>query len=331
MKVWDKAARGGVALLGIILLAFVTCLLPSRSLAQSQGSPAQGLQISPVLIDLNAQAGKTYTLKITVTNITAQQLVVKPAINDFKAKDETGNPQVITDTNEDNSAYSLRAWATLSNQFTLKPKENRVVNVMVSVPPNAEAGGHYGVVRFTAVPADSADSNVTISASVGTLILARVEGNIEEKLSVKELLAEKNSHKGSVFETTPQLVVERLENSGNVHLRPQGTVTIKNTFGKTIFTADINKQGGSVLPHSTRRYEQPVNKRLFIGRYTMEINATYGTHGGVLVASTTFWVIPFKFIIICLILLVILAFILKRGVKGYNKRIIAKAQRSNHK
>jgi hypothetical protein len=295
--------------------------------AQSQGSPAQGLQISPVLIDLNAEKGRTYTLKITVTNVTVHELLVRPSVNDFKAKDESGNPEILTDGESDTS-YSLRRWAVLGGNFILKPKENRVVNVYVNIPQNTEAGGHYGVVRFSAVPADAPDSNVTISASIGTLILARVAGQINEELKVKQLFVEKNGKKGTLFENTPKLVVERFENTGNVHLRPQGIVTIKNIFGKSIFTMDINKQKGSVLPQSIRRFEQSIDKRLFMGRFTIEMNATYGTQGRALLASSTFWVIPFKLIIVFLLLLFLLGIVLKRGLKSYNQRVISKYHQS---
>jgi hypothetical protein len=331
MKLWDKSLVRSSLLLS--LAVFLSVILLSNykyASAQRDDGPAQGLQVSPVLIDLNAEQGKSYTLKITVTNITSRELLVKPSVNDFKAKDESGNPEILTDGTSD-ASYSLRRWATVANSFTLKPKENRVISVFVNVPANAESGGHYGVVRFSAVPADAPDANVSISASVGSLILARIGGQIEEQLQVKELFVEKNGHKGVVFESTPQKIVERLENTGNVHLKPQGTAVVKNMFGKTVMTTDINKQGGNILPKSTRRFEQAIDKKMYFGKYTVELNATYGTHGGVLLSTSSFWVIPFKLIIVSLLLLILIVLLLKRGIKRYNKRVITRHHKAKQK
>lgn len=332
MKFLDnRLLRGGVLLVLAASFMSLSLLVGSNpGYAQRDDGPAQGIQISPVLIDLNAEPGKDYKLKITVTNVTNHDLTVKASVNDFKARDETGNPEILVD-GDNNETYSLKSWALIPGSFTLRSKESKVVTVAVDVPTNAEAGGHYGVVRFSAVPTEAEDTNVNISASVGTLVLARIDGQIEEKLNVKEIFVEKNGKKGGVFEATPQKLAERVENTGNVHLKPQGTVTVKNMFGKNVYEAEFNKQGGSILPGSTRRFEQDINKKLTIGKYTIEFNAAYGTHGGVLIGSSTFWVIPFKLIIICLILIVVAILILKKGLKRYNKRVIAKHTQSKHK
>lgn len=331
MKLWDKRLlRSGVMLAVVISLLTVLLAGGGYGYAQRDDGPAQGLQVSPVLIDLNAEVGKSYNLKITVTNVTNQALLVKPSIDDFKAKDETGNPQILAD-GENDSAYSIRRWASAGGSFTLKSKESKVVTVAVIVPPNAEAGGHYGVVRFSAVPSEDPEANVNISASIGTLILARIDGQINEQLEVKEIFAEKSGKKGGVFEATPSKIVERIENTGNVHLKPQGTVSVKNMFGKSVFETEFNPQGGSVLPKSIRRFEQDINKRFIFGKYTIELNATYGTHGGVLTTTSSFWVIPFRIIIIALLVIIITVLILRKSIKRYNKRVIARHHHSKQK
>ncbi len=297
--------------------------------AQASDSAAQGIQISPVLVDLNAEKGQSYNLVLTVTNVTTQELLLKASVNDFQAKDETGNPEVILEDTSGDSSYSFRQWVNPIGDMVLAPKESRVVNATVNVPQNAEAGGYYGVIRFTGTPTDKEKANLTISASVGTLILTRVGGDIQERLVMQEFFAQKNGKKGDLFEAGPLSLVQRIENTGNVHLKPTGSITVKDIFGKTIATEAINATDGNVLPNSTRRFEEVLSKQRLLGRYTATAEIAYGTTGGVLLASTTFWVIPYKLIILVLVALLITVWIVRRILKLYKKRVIAQSKNDN--
>jgi hypothetical protein len=89
----------------------------------------------------------------------------------------------------------------------------------------------------------------------------------------------------------------------------------------------------NVLPQSIRRFEQPLdksvigNKKLF-GHYTAKLNLTYGNNKKALVASVSFWVIPFRLIFIIALLLVGGFFLLRYLLKVYNRRIIERSRNS---
>lgn len=324
----------GAILLKVKLLSAVTAalILVSTTLSivtkvfAADPPPAQGIQISPVLIDLNAEKSNSYNLKITVTNVTAGELVLKQNINDFRAKDESGNPEIILDENDVDPTFSLKSWMTPAPNMTLKSKESRVVDVQVDVPADAEAGGHYGVVRFSGfAPGTENDENVAIAASVGVLVLARVNGAITESLRVKDFFVEKEGKKTGLLQASPLTLVQRLENDGNVHVKPKGTITVKNMFGSTITAAEINETGRNILPNSTRRLAQEVNKKWMFGRYTAQLDATYGYGNKVLTSTVSFWVIPYRLILIVLLVLIVLFFGIKKGLKRYNDKVIQQA------
>ncbi len=94
----------------------------------------QGIQISPVIIDLNGEKGGSYKLRVTVTNVTAGTLVLKNTINDFKAKGESGNPQVILGTEENSGTYSMKTWVSTIPDITLKSKESQSLTFNVDFP-----------------------------------------------------------------------------------------------------------------------------------------------------------------------------------------------------
>lgn len=308
--------------IGLVLVAVFASTLPLR--AQNDG-PAQGIQISPVLVELNAERDHTYTLTLTVTNVTAGTLDLTSSVNDFRAKDETGNPEILMNQEAGSSAYSFAQWVDPIPDMTLKSKESRVLKVDVNVPDNAEAGGHYGVIRFSGTPPGQTPDNVSMSASVGTLVLTRVAGDITESLELTDLFVAQNGQEGTTFERGPITVVERVTNTGNVHLKPTGNAVVKNMFGKTISSLQINNTGGNVLPDSTRRFEQVLEQKNMFGRYNVEVDMAYGTTGGVLLGTTSFWVIPYKLILLVLVLLALLIWLGRKAIKRYHQRIIRKA------
>lgn len=309
-----------------VAVSVLVSTVPLR--AQSDG-PAQGIQISPVLVELNADKNRSYTLTLTVTNVTAGTLDLTSEVNDFRAKDETGNPEVIIGGEPDNASYSFAQWVEPIPDITLKSKESRVITAEVNVPDNAEAGGHYGVIRFSGTPPGQSPDNVSMSASVGCLVLTRVAGEINESLDLSDLFVAQNDQEGGTFERGPVNIVERITNTGNVHLKPVGNAVVKNMFGKTIASLQINNTGGNVLPDSTRRFEQTLENKNMLGRYSVEVDMAYGTTGGVLLGNTTFWVIPYKLIILLLVIIALLIWLSRRGLKRYHKRIIRKAGQHN--
>ena len=314
-----------------IVALFGAALKPVGSLAQSSNN-GQGFQISPVLVELNADPGKSYDLQIKLRNVTSDTLVSRSSVNDFGAKDEAGNPKIILEEDEDNQngTFSLKNWVSKIPNYTLKSQEEKNIAVKISIPKDAEPGGHYGVIRFTgAAPELVGDDNaVALSASIGTLVLVRVSGDVKEGAAIEEFFASQNGQKASFFEQGPLSLVERIKKTGNVHVKPTGTEVVKDMFGKTTASLKVNEPPKNVLPDSIRRFEQELNKKWLFGRYTADLNLAYGTTGQVLTGQLVFWVIPWKLIGAVILLLVALYLVLRTGLRRYNARVIAKAQSS---
>jgi hypothetical protein len=154
--------------------------------APASGSPGQGLEISPPVIELQADPGQTVTTEIRVRNVTKGELIAKSKVDDFGAgTDETGQPQLLLGETGA-SRYSLKFWIGQVPDIDLAPSELKKTQVVITVPRNAEPGGHFGVVRFTAVPPSLQGTGVALSASVGALVLLKVSGPISDQLSVEE-------------------------------------------------------------------------------------------------------------------------------------------------
>lgn len=322
--IFGGMARRGLAPIAVSVVILLTSMAGAtpRASAATPTSPVQGIEVSPVVINLNANKGQSYQLPLKVTNVTAGPLVLTSIINDFKAKNETGTPEVILNNNQPAGTYSLRDWITPIPAFTLQAHQSQTVHFTVTIPPNGEAGGHYGVIRFSGIPPAKTSNSVALNISVGVLILARIAGNITEQLDLAQFFTEQNGHPAGIVENGPLTIVTRIQNTGNVHVEPVGNLTIKDTWGKTVATYPFGSINSNVLPASIRRYTQDFNKTALFGHYTVDLDAAYGTTGGVLIGSTTFWVIPYKLILLLLVGLIILILIVRRLLKHYIARAV---------
>lgn len=295
------------------------------------------LKVSPVRLDLKMDPGTTQTFSVYIQNLTGAPAILHPAINDFVASgDETGRPNVILNEDEYAPSHSLKRLISPLKDLTVQPNETREVKVTITAPQNIAGGGYFGAVRFA--PANTeGDKNVNLAASVGTLVLLKINGDIREELTVEGFDPGKKPtpdtfSPGTFFKDRQGLhAAVRLKNSGNVQVEPFGKITLKR-FGKTVATYEMNNEEirGSVLPDSVRRFEVPLDKVGWFGKYTIEGNFGYGESGQLLTAQTTFYVIPFMMIAIALGILALLAFLifgLPRMIRAYNRRIIRRAGR----
>jgi hypothetical protein len=313
-----------ISMMAVGVIIGIVQVAPAHAQA-ADPSAAQGLQISPAIVELNAEKGKTYTLNLKVTNVTLTQLVYSTTANDFDAKDESGAANVLLNSTLPPTA-SIVTWLKTDSQFTLDSHESRSLVAQVTVPSDAEAGGHYGVLRFSGHAPEISGTGVGLSASAGMLILIRVAGNITESASLASFNTAHGSSQTSFFENAPIDFVTRIKHDGNIHVKPTGTVTIQDAFGNTVGTVPVNDTKAIVLPSSIRRFDSEYKSGWMFGMYTANLALGYGTTGQAITNTITFWVIPYKLLLVLLLALVTFVFIASRLIKVYNKRIIAKAK-----
>lgn len=314
----------------IIVLAIIVAgsyVLPARA-QSAESTAAQGIQVSPALVELNAERGKTYNLSVKVVNVTLTKLSYTTTVNDFNSNSETGAANVLLNSTLPENA-SIISWVTAVPEFTLDTKESRTLTAQVTVPNDAEPGGHYGVIRFSGHAPELTGTGVGLSASTGMLLLIRVDGDIKESASLASFYTANSDRQQSLFETSPITFVTRIKNDGNIHIKPVGTIDITDMFGKAITSIPVNDTKSNVLPSSIRRFDNELKRDWMFGFYTANLTLGYGTKGQAITNTITFWVIPYKIILAGLFVLITLIFIASRLIKVYNRHIIAKAKNEN--
>jgi hypothetical protein len=303
--VLKRSIAAGIAALMLGILA----LMPAN--AQTTSGSGNGFRISPVRAEYTIDKGSSETLTISIENPTDAQVTAQPVVNNFISSEaENGEPRLILDETGPEPKNNFKTLVDPLQELQLGPREKKDINVQIRVPANANSGGYYGAVRF--VPAaTSGAGNVGLTASVGTIVLIRVPGNLTERLDLVELTAGQNGKAKSFFTGGDVSVLTRLKNSGDIHLQPFGKVQVKNMFGSVVAEFELNDVDprANILPDSIRKFENSLSKpsRGWIGRYTVVANLGYSQGGGDLItSSTTFWYLPIWALIIVAVLILAL-------------------------
>lgn len=302
---------------GAMVAVFTMLLSAPIALAQDEGEDAliapnptetataanseAGLLISPVLNEVNVDPGATYNGTIKVTNISDKAVTVTTYVKDFFAEGETGEPSFYEDN--DTSTFGLATWITLEKSFQLAVNETIEVPYAIAAPKNATPGGHYAAVLFSPSVGDSA-GEITAKGMIGTLVLANVSGDTILAGSIAEFMTGKG-----VYSYDPVLFTTKVQNSGNTHFKPAGSIIVTNMFGSEVGSLIVNDTMGNVLPESVRAFTNEWATKGHFGWYKATLTLNYGGTAP-LTATTTFFIIPWKETTIGVVVLILVIWLI---------------------
>jgi hypothetical protein len=294
----------------------------SAHAATSVSSNVNGFTVSPVRNILSITKGQTGIVQITVENPSNAPVTAQAIVNDFlPSNDETGVPRIITDSNTKLPLDNFISVVKPISPFYLGPEQQKIINVTLSVPANAVSGDYYGAIRFA--PVNPGGGVVALNATVATIFILTVPGNLFQKLSlVKFSAADASGNPASFFSNGQLSIVTSLTNQGTTHSEPFGNIIIKSMFGKIVDNVQFNNSDprASILTQSTRKFTTALKKQNWLGYYTVTTSIGYGTGvNSLITAKTTFWYIPvwLEITILAIIVLIIIGIVmLVRGRKA---------------
>jgi len=317
--------------LAVAAALIVTTFLAIPAAAQVDDTTS-GLAITPLLSEYTLKPGQAQLLELTLRNVTSGDVIAQGFIEDFRADDKTGNPQIITDATK-RSPNSIKPFVSGLNDVPIAKGEQKKVNITIKPPDTATPGAYFGIIRYKATPVGGQapqPGEVALSASVGSIALVTVPGTINEQVQLAGLHVYEAKKEAIFFLKKPNEAGVEVKNLGNGFVKPFGTVEIRDMFGKLVDTYQLNNTNprANILPDSTREFVNEIKGISKPGRYTMTASVTYGTGGEILVGSKSFWYLPPWLVAIIVVVLVglIIAAVwayrrVRRGSKhSYRKR-----------
>lgn len=288
----------------VMITVGVAFLYSSQASAQST---ANTLKVSPVRTDIEINPGESKTVETTVTNLTGDAITVRPVANDFVAGDDRGTPALILDEDKFAPSHSLKRFMGPLATVTIPANQTATIPVVITVPADAQAGGYFGAVRFAPTDPDGG-GQVNLSASVASLILLTVPGEMVEKIDMLSFDIQQDGSTGNSFSSPTGIqATVKFQNKGNVQIGPFGKVTVMQ--GDTVvYEANFNSENprDMILPDSSRRWDIPFQKIGAIGQYTVVATFTYGATNQTIEVTKSFWVIPTGVIIAAIIVAVLI-------------------------
>jgi hypothetical protein len=280
---------------------FLTTLLPVTSHVFSFATPlahAQSVRTMTV-VQLELNPGEKAEGNMKIINDSDEALNLSVLMQDFVVDNKNSIPNILPPDTLSNK-YSASAWIGIDQMgFALPAAKVQQLHYYVQVPKNARPGGHYAATVFSpAANAKGEGSGAVINAQVGTLFYITVKGPITQNAKIAQFSAPGFSEYGPVKVTTD------IKNNSDIHIQPNGLITVKNMFGQT--KEKIALTGKNIFPEAMREFVSETGKNSFmIGRYTATLNAYYGSnHDLPLVATVAFWVFPWKIAVVILLALI---------------------------
>ncbi len=314
---------GRVLALRLIPLIFVCFFIPFCGVKAADNEIT--IKVTPSILEQMVKPGDIFSSQIAITNESQQEITFYPYLKDFKAaaEDESGQAQLIAPGSETGNYIS--SWINISpDGIDLLPGQEQQIPFTINIPTNAGPGGYYGAIVFgtTAPKAKPGEADkgaeIGVAEQAASLILLQIAGIADERAEIREFKTDKT------FYNTPFTVnfSARIQNLGNVHVKPMGVIEITNMLGRKVATLPVNDKGGNVLPKSTRLFTAVWQDSLGFGRYQAALVLSYGTPadlGGegrkTLTMFWYFWILPVKILISAgasLLILIILFLIFLR-------------------
>lgn len=329
-----KRFRSAIILAGSLFLFFLTSSL------------ASALTIIPPRLELDGDPGVTVNSDFKVLNETNETQIYYTQVENFEAKDETGSPQFVQ------TREGLAIWTSVASSITVAPGERKTVPFSIRIPKNAEPGGYFASIFVRTTPPSVNGGEVSIGARLGTLVLLRVNGEIQEGVDILEF---SSTEKKRLFTSLPIEFYYRFQNTGADRVKPTGDVVVKNIFQLTAKVLSANRTEGSVLPRSIRRFEMAwihggggqedsaaeVSERtaggffseakyqwsnFALGMYTAKLDIAFGENGNTAASSYSFFVFPWQLLTIIIVVLAIIFIVLRFALRRYNRYIIKRHQ-----
>jgi hypothetical protein len=332
-------------------VAFGSLVMPAAALAaDAGGDTGLVLQVSPLPINLAVQPGKSVSTDLRVKQNGNQTYRLKVNLMKFQAYGEEGKPE-LKDREPGDDYFD---WVKFDKtEFDAPANVWQTVKMTINVPKTA-AFGYYYAVAFSRVGDDvkRGERTNSIAGAAATLVLLdALSPNAKRSVSLASF---ESTHR--VFEYLPATFNVKLRNTGNVHVVPHGDIFIMKGK-KQVGVVPINSGLGNMLPGSNRIYPAkwkegfPVYEEVTqdgkvkldkngkqvqklkwdwshanqfrMGKYTAHLFAVYddGSRDQTVEAQISFWVIPWRMLLLVLLVLLVVGFGIFSATRGSIRKL----------
>lgn len=292
------------------------------------GQEANGfnIEVSPGKVNLSITPGDNYVQTFRIGNYSGSTKTFYIYVRDFTVINEEGTPSFFENgqLSEEAQKFALSQWVQLpSESVVIENNQTKEINATISVPENAEAGGHYGAFFVQTQAPGATGTAVESIGRIASLMLVNVPGDVTENITITKAQTDKQIY----WQDNPNIqFTTYLKNEGNVHGIPVGAFNISGGYGAKNKSVIYNQDQGAVLPGAPERkisesfkLDKKGSVIPPIGKFTIDLVARYGTDNLPLETTINFWLLPAKFIAVSLLSAIVILFVLWRAIVSFRK------------
>lgn len=267
-------------------LVLVSLIFPSAALAQSQIQ----MKIQPILFEEKVEPGSELVKSLTISNLSDAEQTLFPVARDIVGIGADNRP-IYADETEDRGRMALSSWISFEQtSLSVRPDSSATLRFTIKVPKDASPGSHFAGVFFSYRPEGELRNATGVGYDIGSIVNLQIAGDVNVKAGVREFMTSK-----VVYGEPNVQFSARVENTGNVFIRPRGLIEIKGMFGKRFEPLIVNDIGMGVLPNTERTYQVDWRPDGFqMGHYRATLALSYGEANAqqTLTSGVDFWIIP---------------------------------------
>lgn len=307
---------GAIVTLALLFIAFLalTDTASAYTLEKRDEPVTELLTVVPTKVQLEMLPGQSTFTEIAVVNRSGITLDLDISVQDFEGSLDPDDTHVLLE--DESSPWGARFWLDPElDEITLEHGETLTFDVQISIPLDAESGGHFAVVMVESKETGTGDEEggVRPKSRLGSFVLIKIPGDIDTRAILND------PEVPFIKDLGPASIGLVFNNLGNIHQSPSGTVSVTNLLGQQV--AEIPVQEWLVLPDSARRTTVEWPGRWHLGRYKVRAQISYGgDEGEVLYATSTMWFIPWKIILAALAASFIILFLITLIARRRNRK-----------
>ncbi len=318
-NVYTHTAQILTVLLSIFALSFLF-VRPTLAESISLGS-------APTSEKLKLSPGEKYNGELVVWNLTEKAIDYQIVVRGFKQiENQPGTAILLTEEEEERALYTATSWLTMDlTQLTLVPNKNEKLFYEINVPKDATKGEYTVMISFVSENETKlSGTGATTTLSAGMPILVKIGDEFVENAELLDFYTSSN-----FFEYPNLTFYTRIKNLGDTHISPTGEIILTNIFNQEIATIPFNPNGQSILRDNSGNYETIWNlgtfltkdKAIVLGPIKAKLIVTYRSFQpgfAPLTSEISFWILPWKLILIALVAIISIIVIIKVVKKKKN-------------
>lgn len=242
--------------------------------------PAQALTLTPTRQTAVVEPGASQIVKITLTNDEKESIVATGEVEAFRVDEKTN--QAIFGAHDE-----ATGWIRISPaQVTLAPGETKEILFTITIPKVVTLSQVHYLGLFASVA--PAQAQVGIGSRVGSLLFLYTAGDLQEESHIVDF-----SSGDDWYTASPANIFLQIQNSGNIHVLPEGRIQVKNWRQQEIATIALNSDNRFLFPSGmlSKEHEVPLRFR-DIGKITARLEYVYGVNKHFEIKEMSFWYFP---------------------------------------